>query len=115
VFGHCGKIDPEDIDDYLDAGGYQALYRVLGSMTPDEVIEEILASGLRGRGAQASPRHEVRFARNAVSPDGQKYFICNGDEGDPGAFMDRSVLEAIPHAVLEGMAIGGYAIGASEG
>ena len=116
VLRHCGKIDPEDIDDYLDAGGYQALYRVLGSMTPDEVIEEILASGLRGRGGAGFPTGmKWRFARNAVSPDGQKYFICNGDEGDPGAFMDRSVLEGDPHAVLEGMAIGGYAIGASEG
>jgi NADH:ubiquinone oxidoreductase subunit F (NADH-binding) len=85
-------------------------------MSADEVIEEVLASGLRGRGGAGFPTGlKWRFARNAESPDGQKYFICNGDEGDPGAFMDRSVLEGDPHAVFEGMAIGGYAIGASEG
>ncbi len=116
VLRHCGKIDPEDIDDYIENGGYQGLFKALTSMTPDEVIEEILASGLRGRGGAGFPTGmKWRFARNAPSPDGQKYFICNGDEGDPGAFMDRSLLEGDPHAVFEGMAIGGYAIGAREG
>ena len=113
---HVGIIDPEDIDDYLEAGGYQALYKVLSSMTPDQVIEEIKASGLRGRGgAGFSTGQKWRFAADYKSPDGVKYFICNGDEGDPGAFMDCSALEGEPHAVFEGMAIGAYAIGASEG
>jgi NADH-quinone oxidoreductase subunit F len=113
---HVGVIDPEDIDDYLEAGGYQALYKVLTSMTPDQVIEEIVASGLRGRGgAGFSTGQKWRFAHDAKSPDGVKYFICNGDEGDPGAFMDCSALEGEPHAVFEGMAIGAYAIGASTG
>ncbi len=111
------SIDPEDLDDYLEEGGYQGLYRVLTQMTPDQVREEVLASGLRGRGRRRLSHRtqmEVR-GRGARRPDGQKYFICNGDEGDPGAFMDRSVLEGDPHAVFEGMAIGSYAIGASEG
>ena len=113
---HVGVIDPEDIDDYLEAGGYQALHKVLSSMTPDQVIEEIMASGLRGRGgAGFSTGLKWRFAHDAKSPDGVKYFICNGDEGDPGAFMDCSALEGEPHAVFEGMAIGAYAIGASSG
>ena len=113
---HVGVIDPEDIDDYLEAGGYQALYKVLTSMTAEQVIEEIKASGLRGRGgAGFSTGLKWQFAHDAKSPDGMKYFICNGDEGDPGAFMDCSALEGEPHAVFEGMAIGAYAIGASEG
>jgi NADH-quinone oxidoreductase subunit F len=113
---HVGVIDPEDIDDYLEAGGYQALYKVLSSMTPDQVIEEITASGLRGRGGAGFPTGvKWRFAADYKSPDGVKYFICNGDEGDPGAFMDCSALEGEPHAVFEGMAIGAYAIGASHG
>ncbi len=113
---HVGIIDPEDIDDYLEAGGYQALYKVLTSMTPEDVIEEMKASGLRGRGgAGFSTGLKWQFAHDAKSPDGLKYFICNGDEGDPGAFMDCSALEGEPHAVFEGMAIGAYAIGASEG
>ncbi len=113
---HVGVIDPEDIDDYLEAGGYQALYKVLSSMAPDEVIEEIKASGLRGRGgAGFSTGQKWRFAADYDSPDGVKYFICNGDEGDPGAFMDCSALEGEPHAVFEGMAIGAYAIGADQG
>ncbi|GAB4259944.1 MAG: NADH-quinone oxidoreductase subunit NuoF [Thermoleophilia bacterium] len=116
VLRHCGKIDPEDIDDYLEEGGYLALHKVLTEMTPSQVHEEILASGLRGRGGAGFPTGlKWKFAAEAPSPDGQKYFICNGDEGDPGAFMDRSVLEGDPHCVFEGMAIGGYAIGASEG
>ena len=116
VLRDCGAIDPEVIDDYLEVGGYQALYKVLTEMTPTQVHEEILASGLRGRGGAGFPTGlKWKFAADAASPDGQKYFICNGDEGDPGAFMDRSVLEGDPHSVFEGMAIGGYAIGASEG
>jgi len=113
---HVGVIDPEDIDDYLEADGYQALYKVLSSLTPDEVIDEITRSGLRGRGGAGFPTGlKWRFAADAKSPDGVKYFICNGDEGDPGAFMDCSVLEGDPHAVFEGMAIGAYAIGATTG
>ena len=116
VLRDCGRIDPEDIDDYLDEGGYQALYKVLTEMSPVQVQEEILASGLRGRGGAGFPTGlKWKFAAEASSPDGQKYFICNGDEGDPGAFMDRSVLEGDPHTVFEGMAIGSYSIGASEG
>lgn len=116
VLRDCGKIDPEDVDDYLEGGGYQALYKVLTEMTPVQVQEEILASGLRGRGGAGFPTGlKWKFAAQASSPDGQKFFICNGDEGDPGAFMDRSVLEGDPHTVFEGMAIGSYSIGASEG
>lgn len=113
---HVGVIDPEDIDDYLEADGYQALYKVLSSMTPAEVVEEVKASGLRGRGgAGFSTGLKWSFAAANSSPDGVKYFICNGDEGDPGAFMDCSVLEGDPHAVFEGMAVGAYAIGAPYG
>ena len=113
---HVGIIDPEDIDDYLEAGGYHALYKVLSTMTPAEVIDEIRRSGLRGRGGAGFPTGQKwEFAAGYNSPDGVKYFICNGDEGDPGAFMDCSALEGEPHAVFEGMAIGAYAIGASVG
>jgi len=113
---HVGIINPEDIDDYLEADGYQALYKVLSEMSPAEVREEIKRSGLRGRGGAGFPTGQKwEFAARYPSPDGVKYFICNGDEGDPGAFMDCSVLEGDPHAVLEGMAIGAYAIGASHG
>ncbi|GAB4251131.1 MAG: NADH-quinone oxidoreductase subunit NuoF [Thermoleophilia bacterium] len=116
VLRHCGRIDPEDIDDYLEEGGYLGLYRSLTELTPEQVRQEVLDSGLRGRGGAGFPTGlKWKFAAEAPSPDGQKYFICNGDEGDPGAFMDRSVLEGDPHAVFEGMAIGGYAIGASQG
>jgi NADH-quinone oxidoreductase subunit F len=113
---HVGIIDPEEIEDYLEADGYQALYKVLSSMTQQEVIEEVLASGLRGRGGAGFPTGQKwKFANANNPPDGVKYFICNGDEGDPGAFMDCSVLEGDPHAVFEGMAIGAYAIGATTG
>jgi len=116
VLRHVGIIDPEDIDDYLEADGYQALYKVLSSMSPAEVIDEIKRSGLRGRGGAGFPTGQKwEFAASYRSPDGVKYFICNGDEGDPGAFMDCSVLEGDPHAVFEGMAIGAYAIGATTG
>ncbi len=114
VLRNCGIIDPESIDDYLAADGYKALEKILRSMSPQEVIDEVTNSGLRGRGGAGFPTGvKWSFARN--SPSSQKYIICNADEGDPGAFMDRSVLESDPHSVLEGMLIAGYAIGASEG
>ena len=113
VLRNCGVIDPESLDDYLAAGGYEALKKVIDKGDQDWVIQEILDSGLRGRGGAGFPTGlKWRFARGAQSD--QKYIICNADEGDPGAFMDRSTLEGDPHSVLEGMAIAGYAIGASE-
>ena len=113
VLAHCGEIDPENITDYLDVGGYTALPKAL-AMPFNAVIEEIQKSGLRGRGgAGFSTGQKWRFCRDAVGD--RKYVICNADEGDPGAFMDRSLLEGDPHAVLEGMIIAGYAIGAQEG
>ena len=112
---NCGKINPENIDEYIAAGGYQALGKVLFEMDPDSVIAEVLDSGLKGRGGAGFPTGlKWKFAcsnRGQV----QKYVCCNADEGDPGAFMDRSVLEGDPHAVLEAMAIAGYAIGATQG
>ena len=116
VLRNCGVIDPENIDEYIGVGGYEALGKVLTTMTPQQVIDEIAASGLRGRGGAGFPTaRKWQFTHDAVSPDGQKYACCNADEGDPGAFMDRSVLEGDPHSVLEAMAIAGYAIGASQG
>lgn len=110
----CGVIDPEDIDDYIAAGGYEALAKVLTSMTPDQVIDEVTRSGLRGRGGGGFPTG--RKWRSARDAHGQpKYVIANGDEGDPGAFMDRALMEGAPHAVIEGMIIGAYAVGASHG
>jgi NADH-quinone oxidoreductase subunit F len=114
VLRNCGIIDPESIDDYLGAGGYKALEKVLHSMSPREVIDEVTRSGLRGRGGAGFPTG-VKWGLARKSPGSQKYVICNADEGDPGAFMDRSVLESDPHSVIEGMLIAGYAIGASEG
>ncbi len=112
---NCGVINPEDIDEYIGTGGYEALGKVLTEMTPDQVIETILASGLRGRGGAGFPTGmKWKFAsgnRGKV----KKYVCCNADEGDPGAFMDRSVLEGDPHVVLEAMAIAGYAIGSDQG
>ena len=114
VFRHNGIIDPSDIEDYIRADGYAALVKALTQMTPDEICGEIEKSGLRGRGGGGFPTgRKWRACRN--QPAGQKYIICNGDEGDPGAFMDRSIMEGDPHAVLEGMIIGAYAIGASKG
>ncbi len=111
---HCGRVNPEDINDYVAHGGYQALEKVLFEMTPDDIIKEVLDSGLRGRGGAGFPTgRKWAFARSAAGD--KKYVICNGDEGDPGAFMDRSVMEGDPHRVLEGMMIAGYAIGADEG
>ena len=111
---NCGVINPENIDEYIAMDGYFALAKVLKEMTPEDVIKTILDSGLRGRGGGGFPTgRKWQFARNSVSD--KKYVVCNADEGDPGAFMDRSVLEGDPHAVLEAMAIAGYAIGADEG
>lgn len=114
VLENCGRVDPNDIRDHIARGGYQALAKALTSMTPDQVIEEVLASGLRGRGGAGFPAGKKwRFTRDARGD--QKYIIINGDEGDPGAFMDCYLMEGDPHRVLEGMIIAGYAIGASEG
>jgi NADH:ubiquinone oxidoreductase subunit F (NADH-binding)/NAD-dependent dihydropyrimidine dehydrogenase PreA subunit/(2Fe-2S) ferredoxin len=113
VLRNCGIIDPTNINHYIARGGYSGLSRAL-QMTPDDVIEEIKTSGLRGRGGAGFPTGlKWGFARR--SPGDAKYVICNADEGDPGAFMDRSVLEGDPHAVLEGLLIAGYAIGATHG
>jgi len=114
VLRNCGIIDPESMDDYLAADGYKALDKALNSMSPQLVIEEVTKSGLRGRGGAGFPTG-VKWGFARKSPGSQKYVICNADEGDPGAFMDRSVLESDPHSVIEGMLIAGYAIGASEG
>ena len=114
VLKNCGVINPEDIDEYIAFDGYLALEKVLKEMTPEEVIEEITKSGLRGRGGAGFPTGKKwLFARQAEGK--QKYVVCNADEGDPGAFMDRSVLEGDPHCVIEAMMIAGYAIGANEG
>ena len=111
---NCGVINPENIDEYIAQDGYAALGKVLTEMTPQEVIDLVLASGLRGRGGAGFPTgRKWQFAANSKAE--QKYACCNADEGDPGAFMDRSVLEGDPHSVLEAMAIAGYAIGANQG
>jgi len=116
ALGNCGVINPENIEEYIGENGYQALAKVLTEMTPDEVIQTILDSGLRGRGGGGFPTGvKWKLARNIVKDADQKYVCCNADEGDPGAFMDRSVLEGDPHVVLEAMAIAGYAIGATQG
>ena len=113
---NCGVINPENIDEYIAMDGYQALGKVLTEMTPEEVIDVVLKSGLRGRGGAGFPTgRKWSMARTLVPDADQKYVCCNADEGDPGAFMDRSVLEGDPHAVLEAMAIAGYAIGANQG
>ena len=110
---HCGLIDPENVDDYTAGDGYQALEKVLKTMTPEQVIEEIKTSGLAGRGGAGFPTwFKWNAARN--SPGEEKYLICNADEGDPGAFMDRAVIESDPHSLIEGMMIAAYAIGAKE-
>ncbi len=114
VLRNCGAIDPERIEEYLARGGYQALEKALKNMTPLQVIQEIADSGLRGRGGAGFPTGlKWKFAREAKGD--KKYLVCNGDEGDPGAFMDRSVLEGDPHSVMEGMLIAAYAVGADEG
>jgi bidirectional [NiFe] hydrogenase diaphorase subunit len=114
VLENSGKIDPEQVEEYIAVGGYEQLYRVLHDMTPQAVINEVQRSGLRGRGGGGYPTG-LKWATVAKMPGKQKYVICNADEGDPGAFMDRSVLESDPHRVLEGMAIAAYAVGANHG
>ncbi len=114
ILRNCGHINPERIADYLAMGGYEAVKKALSEMTPEQIIEEVKKSGLRGRGgAGFSTGQKWEFCRRA--PGKEKYLICNADEGDPGAFMDRSILEADPHLVLEGMLITAYAIGATQG
>jgi NADH:ubiquinone oxidoreductase subunit F (NADH-binding)/(2Fe-2S) ferredoxin len=114
VLRRCGAINPESIEEYIMTDGYMALGKVVTEMTPDQVVDEILRAGLRGRGGAGFPTGKKwQFAAKVKSDE--KFFICNGDEGDPGAFMDRRVMESDPHAVIEGMAIGGYAIGATQG
>ena len=114
VLRNCGVIDPEKIEDYIARDGYKAIEKVLFEMTPEQVVEEMLKSGLRGRGGAGFPTGlKWKFAQQ--QPKGQKYMVCNADEGDPGAYMDRSTLEGDPHSVLEAMIIAGYAIGATKG
>ena len=114
VLENCGAINPEQIEEYIAVGGYEALAKAVTTMSPEDVIEEIKKSGLRGRGGGGFPTGmKWQFAKASVSD--KKYVICYADEGDPGAFMDRSVLEGDPHKILEGMAVCGYAIGADEG
>ncbi len=114
VLHDCGKIDPESLDAYLAVGGYQAARKALTEMSPDAVIKEMKHAGLRGRGGAGFPTGiKWEFCRRAEGDP--KYLICNADEGDPGAFMDRAIIEGDPHAVIEGMIIGGYAIGSQEG
>ena len=114
VLANCGRIDPTSVDHYIGAGGYEALSRILGSMSPEQVIDEVLAAKLKGRGGAGFPTGQKwKLARAAKGSP--KYIICNADEGDPGAFMDRALLEGDPHSVIEGLMIGAYAIGASQG
>ncbi|MBI5789022.1 MAG: 4Fe-4S binding protein [Candidatus Schekmanbacteria bacterium] len=114
VLERCGVINPDDITDYIAWGGYQAAHKIIKTMTPETVIGEVTQSGIRGRGGAGFPTGiKWKFCRQSPGPD--KFMICNADEGDPGAFMDRAVLEGDPHSVLEGMIIGAYAIGANYG
>jgi len=114
ILRNCGHINPERIEDYIAVGGYDALKKVLAGMSPEQVIDEVKRSGLRGRGGAGFPTGQ-KWAFCRMSPGKEKYMICNADEGDPGAFMDRSTMEGDPHTVIEGMIIAAYAIGASEG
>src|SRR5690606_37529550 len=114
VLENSGKVEPERIDSYIAAEGYQALHHALLEMEPAEVIDVITRSGLRGRGGAGYPTG-LKWATVAKQRSERKFVVCNADEGDPGAFMNRSVLESDPHRVLEGMAIAGYAIGANQG
>ena len=114
ILSNCGKINPEKIEDYIKEGGYQALKKAVKEMSPEEVIKEIKKSGLRGRGGAGFPTG-LKWELCRKTGEEEKYMVCNADEGDPGAFMDRSTLEADPHKVLEGMLIAAYAIGASKG
>ena len=114
VLARCGTMDPEDIDDYIEHDGYQALKKALTSMSCKEVVEVVKSAGLRGRGGAGFPTG-IKWETAMNAPGDKKYIVCNADEGDPGAFMDRSMLEGDPQAILEAMAIAGYAIGADEG
>lgn len=114
VLENAGVIDPDDIDDYIAYNGYLALYTALDEMTPEDVLDEIKTSGLRGRGGGGYPTGLKWEAVSKVEAE-QKYIVCNGDEGDPGAFMDRAIMEADPHKIIEGMALAGYACGATKG
>jgi bidirectional [NiFe] hydrogenase diaphorase subunit len=114
VLENSGIIDPESLPEYIASDGYQGLYRALTELTPGEVIEEVTRSGLRGRGGGGYPTG-LKWVTVAKAESSEKFVICNADEGDPGAFMDRSVLESDPHRVIEGMTIAGYAVGASKG
>jgi NADH:ubiquinone oxidoreductase subunit F (NADH-binding)/(2Fe-2S) ferredoxin len=114
VMRNCGVIDPEEIGEYLDRGGYQALAKALSTMGPEDVIDELKTAGLRGRGGAGFPVW-MKWLLTRESQGEEHFIVCNADEGDPGAYMDRSVLEGDPHAVLEGMIIGGYVIGAKNG
>src|SRR5512139_3873883 len=111
---NCGMIDPENIEEHIARDGYQALVKALSTMTPAQVVDEVKRSGLRGRGGAGFPTG-LKWELTAKAPGDLKYVVCNADEGDPGAFMDRSVLESDPHRVLEGMAIAAFAVGASQG
>jgi len=114
VLRNCGNINPEDINDYLAVGGYQTLHKAIFEMTPEQIIDEVSNSGLRGLGGAGFPTGQ-KWASCKRANDNEKYVICNADEGDPGAFQDRSTLEGDPHSVLEGMIIAGYTIGAKRG
>src|SRR5665647_2382912 len=114
VMTGCGQIDPESLDAYLEEDGFKAIAKCVKSMKPSEVIDEVKKSGLRGRGGGGFPTG-MKWSFCAASPGDHKYLICNADEGDPGAFMDRSVLEGDPYCIIEGMMIAGYAIGATYG
>ncbi|WP_455599375.1 NADH-quinone oxidoreductase subunit NuoF [Cloacibacillus sp.] len=114
VLKNCGHINPDSLEEYIGADGYEGLAKVLLTMTPEQVVEEMKKTGLRGRGGGGFPTG-MKWGFCQKSPGPKKYIICNADEGDPGAFMDRSLLEGDPHAILEGMIIGAYAIGADEG
>ena len=111
---NCGIIDPESLSDYRESGGYKAIEKAVLEMTPDQVIDEVLRSGLRGRGGAGFPTG-LKWRFTSQYRNDQKYIVCNADEGDPGAFMDRSIIEGDPHAIVEGMMLAAYAIGASEG
>jgi NADH-quinone oxidoreductase subunit F len=114
VLRRCGNIDPTSITDYIGVGGYLSVAKVLNKMKPEAVVEEMKKSGLRGRGGAGFPTHmKWELARKEQAD--QKYILCNADEGDPGAYMDRSILEGDPHSVIEGMIVGAYTIGASQG
>src|SRR5512146_3176947 len=120
LFANNGKIDPKNIEDYLRIGGYAAMAKVLASQTPEQVVETITKSGLRGRGGAGFPTGvKWSLCRQNGKPNGhgevERFLICNADEGDPGAFMDRSLLEGNPHSVIEGMIIGSFALGAHQG